>query len=53
MGEAIEAGRPQRATGAQAAHVVEICCAISESLQQGRPVDVGSSFPRPAPMDWA
>ena len=53
MGEAIEAGRPQRATGAQAAHVVEICCAITESLQQGRPVAVESSFPRPAPMDWA
>ncbi|HMO59812.1 MAG TPA: Gfo/Idh/MocA family oxidoreductase [Roseiflexaceae bacterium] len=53
MAEAIGAGRPQRATGAQAAHVVEICCAISESLQNGRPVEITSSFPQPDPMDWA
>jgi predicted dehydrogenase len=53
MAEAIAEGRPQRATGAQAAHVVEICCAISESLQSGRPVEITSSFTQPAPMEWA
>ena len=53
MADAIEAGRPQRATGAQAAHVVEICEAISASLTSGRPVAVTSSFAPPAPMEWA
>jgi predicted dehydrogenase len=50
--EAIEQGRPQRATGAHAAHVVEICGAIVESYQSGGPVDVSSNFPPPWPMDW-
>jgi predicted dehydrogenase len=50
--EAIKEGRPQRPTGAQAAHVVEICCAIVESYQTGKPVDVTSTFPAPWPMAW-
>lgn len=53
MGEAIAAGRPQRATGAQAAHVVEIVSAIHESLAAGHPVAVRSTFTPPAPMAWA
>lgn len=53
MADAIAANRPQRATGAQAAHVVEICEAISVSLRQGGPVAVTSSFESPAPMEWA
>jgi predicted dehydrogenase len=50
--EALSQGRPQRSTGAQAAHVVEICCAIVESYQTGKPVEVTSSFPAPWPMEW-
>lgn len=50
--DALVAERPQRATGAQAAHVVEICNAIVTSYEQGRPVDVHSDFPAPWPMDW-
>jgi hypothetical protein len=46
-------GRPQRATGAQAAHVVEILCAIQQSYTEGRPVEVTSNFPPPWPMEWA
>jgi predicted dehydrogenase len=53
MAEAIEQGRPHRATGEQAAHVVEILCAIAESVERGRPVGVHSSFTPPALMDWA
>jgi len=53
MSDAICEGRPQRATGAQAAHVVEILCAIEESFTQGRPVDITSTFTPPAPMPWA
>lgn len=50
--DAIQEGRPQRSTGAQAAHVVETCCAIVESYQTGKPVEVKSNFPAPWPMDW-
>lgn len=53
MAEAMAAGRPQRATGTQAAHVVEILCAIQRSYTEGRPVDVHSAFVPPSPMPWA
>ncbi len=53
MYDAIVAGRPQRATGAQAAHVVEILNAIATSAKEGRPVPITSSFTPPPPMDWA
>ena len=52
IAEAMAEGRPQRATGAQAAHVVEILCAIQQSYTEGRPVDVTSNFPPPWPMAW-
>jgi predicted dehydrogenase len=50
---AVEEGRPHRAGGRHAAHVVEILCAIEESLTNGRPVEVRSEFEQPAPMEWA
>jgi predicted dehydrogenase len=53
MAQAIADGRPHRATGEQAAHVVEILCAANESMQTGQPVPVQSSFAAPAPMEWA
>ncbi|HZG65473.1 MAG TPA: Gfo/Idh/MocA family oxidoreductase, partial [Herpetosiphonaceae bacterium] len=53
LADALAEGRPQRATGAQAAHVVEICEAITTSLKQGGPVEVTSDFTPPAPMEWA
>ncbi len=53
LADAISEGRPQRVTGDQAAHVVEICEAISISLRQGQPVTVESRFTPPPPMDWA
>ena len=53
MAEAMIAGRPQRASGAQAAHVVEILEAMGTSMRDGGPVAVKSSFIPPAPMDWA
>lgn len=52
IADAIAEGRPQRSSGAQAAHVVEICSAISQSLHEGHPVDIISSFPPPWPMAW-
>ncbi|MDB6167892.1 MAG: oxidoreductase domain protein [Verrucomicrobia bacterium] len=53
MTAAMIAGRPQRATGAQAAHVVEILEAMGTSMKDGGPVAVASRFTPPAPMDWA
>ena len=49
LGQAIHEQRPHRATGAHAAHVVEIVDAIGTSALEGRPVDVVSSFKPPAP----
>lgn len=53
MAQAIAAGRPHRATGAQAAHVVEILEAITTSLKQQKPIDIRSNFTPPTPMEWA
>jgi predicted dehydrogenase len=52
MALAIKEDRPHRATGEQAAHVVEILNAIANSVELGRPVEVHSSFEPPALMDW-
>lgn len=51
--DAINEDRPQRATGAQAAHVVEILEAMITSYTEGHPVEVTSDFTPPTPMDWA
>ncbi|MDQ4076766.1 MAG: Gfo/Idh/MocA family oxidoreductase [Chloroflexota bacterium] len=53
MAAAMLEGRPHRATGEQAAHVVEILSAAAESMRTSDPVPVSSSFTRPAPMEWA
>lgn len=53
MADAIAEQRPQRITGEQAAHVVEVLCAIKAAYEQGEPVEVTSAFAQPAPMDWA
>ena len=53
LADALAAGRRQRTTGEQAAHVVEILEAVTTSFSQGRPVEVQSRFEPPAPMDWA
>jgi predicted dehydrogenase len=48
LAEALVSGRPHRATGAHAAHIVEILDAIATSATEGRAVDLTSSFPPPA-----
>ncbi|HET6386321.1 MAG TPA: Gfo/Idh/MocA family oxidoreductase [Armatimonadota bacterium] len=53
MADAIAENRPQRATGEQAAHVVEILCAIQQAYRDERPVGIVSNFTPPAPMEWA
>jgi predicted dehydrogenase len=53
MAYAIANGRPHRATGEQAAHVVEILCAVTEAMKTGTPVMLTSTFTPPEPMEWA
>jgi predicted dehydrogenase len=53
LAEAIAEGRPHRASGEQAAHLVEVLEAARTSAANGGPVAVASDFPRPEPMPWA
>jgi predicted dehydrogenase len=54
MAAAIAEDRPHRATGEQAAHIVDILMAAKDSAANGgRAVEVTSSFAPPAPMPWA
>ncbi|MCO6452815.1 MAG: Gfo/Idh/MocA family oxidoreductase [Caldilineales bacterium] len=51
MARAIREGRPHRASGEMALHVLEIMHAILESAQIGRRVELQSSCERPAPFN--
>lgn len=54
LAEAIAEGRPHRASGEHAAHVVETIEAVQTSLDGGGGgVEVHSDFRRPEPLDWA
>jgi predicted dehydrogenase len=53
LAEAVREGRPPRASGEHAAHLVEILDAIDRSRRDGGPVEVASSFPSPPPLPWA
>jgi predicted dehydrogenase len=53
LADAIAEGRPHRATGEHAAHVVEILGAAAESMETSRPVELRSSFVAPEPLEWA
>jgi predicted dehydrogenase len=53
VAEAIAEGRPHRASGEHAAHIVEVLEAAQTSLDGGGAVDVHSDFRRPEPLDWA
>jgi predicted dehydrogenase len=53
LAHAIAEGRPHRMDGEQAAHLVEVMNAISESSESGHPIEVMSEFPPPPPMEWA
>jgi predicted dehydrogenase len=47
LSDAIVSGRPHRATGAHAAHIVEILDATTTSVAEGRAVEITSSFTQP------
>ncbi|GAA3240718.1 Gfo/Idh/MocA family protein [Dactylosporangium siamense] len=50
LARAIRAGRPERATGRFAFHVLDIMLSIEESARLGRPVEVASTTARPEPL---
>jgi predicted dehydrogenase len=51
--DAVAEGRPPRAGGGHAAHVVEILAAIRAPIAGGGAVGVHSRFDPPEPMPWA
>jgi predicted dehydrogenase len=54
MADAIAEGRPHRASGEQAAHVVEILEATAASIADGgRRIDISATFSPPPLMPWA
>lgn len=53
LAEAVREGRRPRASGEQAAHLVEVLEAVERSSREGGRVEVRSSFPQPEPMPWA
>ena len=53
LAQAVQEGRPHRASAEHAAHVVEVLNAAELSAADGRPVAVASAFVPPEPMDWA
>jgi predicted dehydrogenase len=53
LAEGVRDCRPPRASGAQAAHLVEILDAVGASQREGGAVEVRSSFPQPPPLEWA
>lgn len=54
LARAIRAGRPERASGALAFHVLDVMVSIAESAEHGEPVTVASTVaPSPVlPEDW-
>jgi len=50
LANAVAAGRPARASGELAYHVLDICCSIYEAADSGRCVEVQSRVERPDPL---
>jgi predicted dehydrogenase len=50
MAYALRSGRPHRASGDLAYHVLDVMHAIHEAAAQGRRMEVTSACPRPAPL---
>ena len=53
LAEAIEEGRPHRASGEHGAHLVEVLEAIDASVSGAGAVEIHSSFEPPEPLEWA
>ena len=53
LAEAIEEGRPHRASAEHAAHGIEVLEAVETAAATGGHVAVDSDFPPPEPLEWA
>jgi predicted dehydrogenase len=51
LADSLRLGTPQRVTGAQALHVLEICLGILHAAEEGRPVAISSTFDPPPPLE--
>jgi len=51
LAQAIRAGRPERASGEQAFHVLDVMVSIIESAESGAPVEVTSTVESVPPLD--
>lgn len=49
LAESVRKGTPQRCTGEQAYHVLDVCLSILESAEKGQPLPVESGFNVPPP----
>jgi hypothetical protein len=50
MAAAIRSGRPHRASGALAYHVLDLMHAFHDASQEGKHIDIASTCDRPAPL---
>jgi len=50
MAHALRSGRPHRASGALAYHVLDIICAAHEASQQGKHIELTSHVEQPTPL---
>jgi predicted dehydrogenase len=50
MAQALREGRPHRASGEMAYHVLDIMHAIHDSSREGRHIELASTMERPAPL---
>ncbi len=50
MAYAIRSGRPHRASGDLAYHVLDVMLAVDDASQSGRHIDIASTVERPAPL---
>jgi predicted dehydrogenase len=52
LADSLRAGAVQHCTGRQALHVLEVCLGVLQSAEQGRPVEIGSRFTPPPPLEF-
>ena len=52
LAESLRTGAPQRCTGQQAYHVLDICLSILDSAEQERAISVDSTFSPPPPRSF-
>lgn len=50
MAQAIQSGRPHRASGELANHVLDIMCAVHDASNEGKHVELTTTCERPAPL---